>query len=43
LSNGVDFFGGGLFITLDKESKGLSTVSMVMRWRAVNPELVGAD
>lgn len=43
LSDGVDFFGGGSFTTLDKESKGLSTASMVTRWRAVNPELVGTD
>ncbi|PMD24966.1 S-adenosyl-L-methionine-dependent methyltransferase [Hyaloscypha hepaticicola] len=43
LSNGVDFFGGGSFTTLDEESKGLSTASMVTRWRAANPELVGTD
>ena len=43
LSNGVDFFGGGDFTTLDEESKGLSTASMVTRWRAANPELVGTD
>lgn len=43
LSNGVDFFGGGSFATLDEESKGLGTASMVTRWRAANPELVGTD
>jgi hypothetical protein len=43
LSNGVDFFGGESFTTLDEESKGLSTASMVTRWRAANPELVGTD
>ncbi|KAH8792615.1 S-adenosyl-L-methionine-dependent methyltransferase [Hyaloscypha finlandica] len=43
LSNGVDFFGGGSFTTLDKESKDLSTASIVTRWRATNPELVGTD
>jgi trans-aconitate 3-methyltransferase len=43
LSNGVDFFGGGSFTTLEEESKGLSTASMVTRWRAANPELVGTD
>ena len=40
LSNGLDFFGGGSFTTLDEEIKGLSTASMVTRWRAANPELV---
>jgi hypothetical protein len=43
LSDGVDFFGGGSFTTLDEESKSLSTASMVTRWRAANPELVGTD
>lgn len=43
LSNGVDFFGEGSFTTLDEESKGLSTASMVTRWRAANPESVGTD
>jgi trans-aconitate 3-methyltransferase len=43
LSNGVDFFGGGSFTTLDEETKGLSTASMVTRWGAANPKLVGTD
>ena len=43
MSNAVDFFSGGSFTTLDKESKDLSTASIVTRWRATNPELVGTD
>lgn len=43
MSNGVNFFSGGSFTTLDEESKGLSTASMVTRWRAANPELVGTE
>jgi hypothetical protein len=43
LSNGVDFFNGGSVETLDETNKGLSTASMVTRWRAANSELVGTD
>jgi hypothetical protein len=43
LSNDINFFGGGSFTILDEESKGLSTASLVTRWRAANPELVGID
>jgi hypothetical protein len=43
LSNGVDFFNEGEVETLDETNKGLSTASMVTRWRVANPELVGTD
>jgi hypothetical protein len=43
LSNGVDFFNGGSVETLDETNKGLSTASMVTRWRAANVELVSTD
>lgn len=43
LSSGVDFFNGGTVTSLDKLEKGLSTASMVTRWRAANPELAGTD
>lgn len=29
--------------TLDQREKGLSTASMVTRWRAAHPDLVGTD
>jgi len=41
LSNGKSFFGGGEVETLDRIGKGLGTASMMTRWRAANPELVG--
>lgn len=43
LSNGKDFFGGGYKNTLEEIEGGMSTASMVTRWRAANPELVGTD
>lgn len=43
LSNGVDFFNNGTVETLDQIEQGLGTASMMTRWRAANPELVGAD
>lgn len=43
LSDGVDFFSGDSFTTLDEAKKDLSTASMVTRWRAANPELIGTD
>ncbi|KAF8866480.1 S-adenosyl-L-methionine-dependent methyltransferase [Acephala macrosclerotiorum] len=42
-NNGVDFFGGGETRTLVQIENGMGTVSMVTRWRAANPELVGTD
>ena len=43
LSNGVSFFSGGSLHTIDEVEKGLSTASMVTRWRAAHPDLVGTD
>jgi hypothetical protein len=43
LSNGEDFFGGTEQVSLDKLEAGLSTASMVTRWRAAHPELVGTS
>ena len=43
LSDGVDFFGGAERETLDEIENGMGTASMVTRWRAANPELVGTD
>ena len=43
LSNGKTFFGGGEERTLEEVEKGLSTASMVTRWRERNPDLVGTD
>jgi trans-aconitate 3-methyltransferase len=40
---GRDFFGGGEFRSLDKFASGLSTASMVTRWRAAHPDLVGTS
>ncbi len=39
LSNGVSFFGGGTVEKLEDIENGLSTASMVTRWRAANPDL----
>ncbi len=43
LSNGTTFFSGGEIESLDDIEGGLGTASMVMRWRAVNPEFVGTE
>src|SRR6187402_2892276 len=43
LSNGVSFFGQSQISTMDELEKGLGTASMVTRWRAANPDLVGTD
>lgn len=40
LSNGKTFFGGGEERSLGEVGKGLSTASMVTRWREGNPDLV---
>jgi hypothetical protein len=39
LTDGQDFFGGSLEISLDLLEKGYDTASTVTRWRAENPEL----
>ena len=43
LSDGRDFFGGGEELTLGELEQGLSTASMVTRWRESHPELAGGD
>jgi trans-aconitate 3-methyltransferase len=43
LSNGVSFFNNDEREYLDDIENGLSTASMVTRWRAAKPELVGTD
>lgn len=43
LSNGVSFFCGDSTDSLDVKEQGLSTASMVTRWRAAHPDLVGTD
>ena len=43
LSNGVSFFNGSDILRLADLEKGFGTASMVTRWRAANPELVGTD
>ena len=43
LSNGESFFGGGSLANLGQVEKGLATASMVTRWRAAHPDLVGTD
>ena len=43
LSNGVSFFSGGETRTLSEAREGLGTASMVTRWRAAHPELVGTE
>lgn len=44
LSNGQTFFGGVRSKeTLEEIEGGLSTASMVTRWRAAHPDLVGTD
>lgn len=43
LSNGKTFFAGNDKETLEDIEGGLGTASMVTRWRAANPELVGTD
>lgn len=43
LTDGVDFFGGSEETTLAEMREGMSTASMVTRWRDAHPELVGTD
>lgn len=43
LTDGVDFFGGSEETTLAEMREGMSTASMVTRWRDSHPELVGTD
>ena len=43
LSNGEDFFGGDQPMKLTQIEEGLLTSSMVTRWRAAHPELVGTE
>ena len=43
LTDGKDFLGGREEISLEKLEKGMATASMVTRWRAANPELVGTE
>jgi hypothetical protein len=43
LSNGVSFFNNDEKESLDDIENGLGTASMVTRWRAANPDLVGTD
>lgn len=41
LTDDVDFFGGSEETTLAEIREGMSTASMVTRWRDAHPELVG--
>lgn len=41
LTDGMDFFGGSEETTLAEMREGMSTASMVTRWREAHPELVG--
>ncbi|MCJ1431822.1 hypothetical protein MMC27_001177 [Xylographa pallens] len=43
LSDGQDFFGGSEEISVDDLERQLGTASMVTRWRAAHPELVGTE
>lgn len=44
LSNGKTFFGGARpKETLEKIEGGMATASMITRWRAAHPDLVGTD
>ncbi|KAK2607514.1 hypothetical protein N8I77_006180 [Diaporthe amygdali] len=43
LTDGADFFGGSEETTLAEIRDGMSTASMVTRWRDAHPELVGTD
>lgn len=43
LSNGTSFFGGSDITTLDEIENSMSSASMVTRWRAAHPELVGTE
>lgn len=43
LSNCVSFFNGSKVYTMADIENGGGTASMVTRWRAANPELVGTD
>ena len=43
LTDGMDFLGGREEISLERLEKGMATASMVTRWRAANPELVGTE
>lgn len=43
LTDGHDFFGGGTDTTLAELRAGMSTASMVTRWRTAHPALVGTD
>ncbi|RAL63178.1 hypothetical protein DID88_004257 [Monilinia fructigena] len=42
-SSSNDFFGGGREVTLMQAEKGLSTASMVTRWREAHPEKAGTE
>ena len=39
----MSFFGGGRESSLEDVERGLSTASMVTRWRAAHPDLVGTN
>lgn len=43
VEEGETFFRGGQKLSLDDFVKGVSTASMVTRWREAHPELVGTD
>ncbi|KAL2064849.1 hypothetical protein VTL71DRAFT_3989 [Oculimacula yallundae] len=43
LSNGISFLNGSQVYSLAEIECGSGTASMVTRWRAANPELVGTD
>lgn len=43
LSDGEDFLGGSDEISVDDLERQLGTASMVTRWRAAHPELVGTE
>lgn len=43
LTDGVDFFGGTAEVSLAEISAGLTTASMVTRWREAHPDIAGTD
>lgn len=43
LTDGVDFFGGTDEVSLSELADGLSTASMVTRWREAHADLAGTD
>ncbi|KAL1877011.1 hypothetical protein Daus18300_002620 [Diaporthe australafricana] len=43
LTDGIDFFGGSKGTTLAEMREGMSTASMVTRWRDAHPEKAGTD